>query len=190
MDDAPGEGNPWRTRAVGVRYENPWIRVEHHDVINPAGGPGIYGVVRFRNVAVGVIPLDSDGNTWLVGQWRYPLGRYSWEIPEGGAPLGESGLDAAKRELREETGIEARRWDRLLELDLSNSVTDEIGEIWLARDLTFETAHPEETERLRVRKLPFEQLYEEVLAGRHRDSLTVAGVLRLKLLLSSGATAP
>jgi 8-oxo-dGTP pyrophosphatase MutT (NUDIX family) len=183
------DDNPWTTRGVTVAYDNPWIRVEHHDVLTPAGKPGIYGCVRFKNVAVGVIPLDGDGEasaTWIVGQYRYPLGRYSWEIPEGGGPHDVPTLESARRELLEEVGLEARRWDLILEMDLSNSVSDERAEIWLARDLVMRAPHPEETERLAVRKVPFAELFREVMAGTHRDSLTVAGVLKLKLLLADG----
>lgn len=179
--------NPWTTRKVETRYENPWIRVEHHDVLTPAGTPGIYGTVRFKNVAVGVVPLDGEGNTWLVGQFRYPLGRYSWEIPEGGAPAGETLEQAAARELQEEVGLGARRWRKILEMDLSNSVTDERAVIFLAQDLFETQAAPEETEKLCLRKVPFETFFEEVLAGAHRDSLTVAAALRVKLLMLAGA---
>lgn len=182
----PEQENPWRCKTVETRYDNRWIRVDHHDVVTPAGTDGIYGVVHFKNVAVGVIPLDEALGTWLVGQHRYPHGRYSWEIPEGGGPLDEAPLAAAQRELREEVGIQAQRWDPILEMDLSNSVTDERGIVYLARGLTFCDAHPEDTERLQVRRLPFEQLYREVAAGLHRDSLTVAAVLKLRLMMLEG----
>jgi len=185
MSDRPLDErhNPWTTRTTEVRYENPWIRVEHNTVLNPAGNEGIYGVVRFKNVAVGIIPVDDEGNIWMVGQYRYPHSRYSWEIPEGGSPLGTPTLESAKRELLEEVGIRARRWDHLLHIDLSNSVCDEVGEIWLARELEFTAAEPEETEELQVRKLPLELAYQGVLSGKYRDSMTVAGILRLKLML-------
>lgn len=188
--DAGAHENPWTTRGREVRYENRWIRVEHHEVVTPGGSDGIYGVVRFLNRAVGVVPLDEEGNTWLVGQWRYPLGKYSWEIPEGGAPPGEEPLAAAQRELREEVGIEAQRWDVLCEMELSNSVSDERAVIYLARGLSFGASQPEDTERLTVRKLPFAQLYAEVAQGLHRDSLTVAAVFRLRLWMLEGRVLP
>lgn len=178
--------NPWTTQSVQTRYENAWIRIDHHDVLTPAGSAGIYGTVHFKNVAVGVIPLDHDGHTWVVGQYRYPLGRYSWEIPEGGGPLTEPPLQAAQRELREEVGLVAQRWEPILQMDLSNSVTDERAIIYLARDLSMHTASPEDTEQLQLRRMPFETLYQQVRAGVHRDSLTVAGVMRLRLMMLEG----
>ncbi|MDX2020039.1 MAG: NUDIX hydrolase [Deltaproteobacteria bacterium] len=178
--------NPWTTRSIETRYENPWIRVDHHDVLTPAGTVGMYGVVNFKNVAVGVVPMDANGNTWLVGQYRYPLGRYSWEICEGGGPIGADVLESAKRELHEELGMQAARWDKLFEMDLSNSVTNERAVVFVARELTMGTAHPEETEELAVRKIHLAQLYEEVCAGKHRDSMTVAAVLRLRLMHLEG----
>lgn len=177
-DTAP---NPWKTLSETTGYENKWIRVSHRDVLNPSGGPGIYGVVEFKNVAVGVVPLDAEGNTWLVGQYRYTLGQYSWEIPEGGCPLGEDPLAAAKRELLEETGITARLWTPLLELHTSNSVTNEYGVAFVARELEFGEAQPEETEQLRVRKLPFAEALDMVLRGDITDALSMVAILKVAL---------
>jgi len=185
--DHPDEShNPWTTRSVQTRYENPWIRVDHHDVLTPAGTAGIYGVVNFKNLAIGVVPIDAQGYTWLVGQYRYAMGAYSWEIPEGGGPLADTPLASAQRELREEVGLEAAQWDKILEMDLSNSVTNEKAIIYVARDLTMHSAHPEEMEQLSLRRIPFEQLYQEVREGKHRDSLTVAAVMRIKLMHLEG----
>lgn len=174
---------PWTRRSVVERYDNPWIRVEHHDVITPGGTDGMYGVVRFKNLAIGIIPLDEQGNTWLVGQYRYPHGSYSWEIPEGGGALGVDPLVSAQRELAEEVGLSAKRWDLILEMDLSNSVTDERSLIYLAREIEPCASHPDETEELAVRRIPFAELHRGVLAGEYRDSLTVAGVMKLGYLL-------
>jgi ADP-ribose pyrophosphatase len=177
---------PWQRRSVSERYDNPWISVEHHEVLTPRGNPGVYGVVHFKNLAIGVIPLDDQQNTWIVGQYRYPHRAYSWEIPEGGSPLGEEPLLSAQRELAEEVGLSARRWDLILEMELSNSVTDERCLIYLARGLEPCDANPDETEQLAVKQIPFEELHEGVMTGRFTDSITVAGVLKLKRLLERG----
>jgi 8-oxo-dGTP pyrophosphatase MutT (NUDIX family) len=155
--------------------------VTHHEVLTPRGVDGIYGTVHFKHLAIGVLPLDEHGNTWLVGQYRFSLDAYSWEIPEGGCAPGEEPLEAAKRELREETGLEARIWTPCLEMDLSNSVTDERSISFIARGLSFGEAEPDETEQLAVRKLPFEEVVEMVMRGEIRDSLSVATVLKARI---------
>ena len=176
---------PWTRRAVAQSYDNAWISVEHHDVLTPAGRAGVYGVVHFKNLAIGIIPLDDERHTWIVGQYRYPHRHYSWEIPEGGGPLGTDPLLSAQRELAEEVGLAANRWDLILEMDLSNSVTDERCLIYVARGLQPCSRRPDETEELAVRRLPFDELHAGVIAGQYRDSLTIAGVLKCKYLLDS-----
>ncbi len=171
--------NPWKTLSIKPVYDNPWISVTHREVTNPSGKPGIYGLVHFKNLAIGVVPLDNEGNVWLVGQFRYPLGRYSWEIPEGGCPLGQDPLEAGKRELREETGIIAGHWEKLLDLHLSNSVTDETGVVYLARNLTFGKADPEDTEDLAIKRLPLSEAVDMVNRGEITDVITVAALLRV-----------
>lgn len=178
--------NPWTILAEKAVYENPWIQLTEYQVINPGGGRGIYGKVHFRNIAIGILPLDEEGNTWLVGQYRFPMNAYSWEIPEGGGPEHLPPLDSAKRELLEETGLTAREWTPVLEMDLSNSVSDERSIIYLARGLEQGEAMPEETEELVVRKLPFEEACRMVEQGQIRDSMSVAAILRVKLLLLNG----
>ena len=168
---------PWKTHTSDTRYDNPWIEVTHRKVTTPGGSPGIYGVVHFKNLAIGIVPLDADGNTWLVGQFRYPQQKYSWEIPEGGGPLGTDPLASARRELREETGIAADRWTELLRSDVSNSVTDEAAIVYLAEELTFGAAEPEDTEELRVRKLPLREALAMVLDGRITDSISQLALL-------------
>lgn len=179
-DDAP---NPWKTLTQTEAYANPWIRVTHREVLNPSGGAGIYGVVHFKNIAVGIVPLDEENNTWLVGQYRYTLERYSWEIPEGGCPMGTSTLETAQRELLEETGITAREWIPLMEMHTSNSVTDEYGLAYIARGLSFGTAQPEETEELRIRKLPFAEVFRMVMDGEITDAFSMIAILKTAALL-------
>jgi 8-oxo-dGTP pyrophosphatase MutT (NUDIX family) len=180
------ENNPWRTLRSTPIYDNPWISVTEHQVIKPSGGEGIYGVVHFKNRAIGVLPLDKEGYTWLVGQYRYTLNSYSWEIPEGGGRLDEEPLAAAQRELKEETGMEADEWHEILRMHLPNSVTDEIAIVYLARGLRMGTAQPEDTEQLQVRRVPFEEAYRMVCAGEITDAITVAAILRVKLMRQQG----
>ena len=181
------EKNPWKTLTQKKVYDNPWISVTHRDVITPKGTNGIYGVVHFKSLGIGIIPLDEDNNTWLVGQFRYTLNEYSWEIPEGGCPLGTSPLDSAKRELREETGILAGKWNKFLDFYVSNSVTDERGIAYLARELSFGEPDPEDTEELQVKKIPFQEVYEMTMDGEIKDSLSIVSILKLKNLLDKGA---
>jgi ADP-ribose pyrophosphatase len=178
--------NPWTILDSRKIYENNWIGLTEYDVINPSGGKGIYGEIHFRNYAIGILPLDENLNTWLVGQYRFPLKAYSWEIPEGGGPLDLPLLDSAKRELQEETGLIAREWKELQRMHLSNSVSDEFAVIYIARDLTTGPAAPEETEELVVRKLPFEEAYQMAMDGRITDSMSVAALLKTKILLLEG----
>lgn len=170
-------GNPWKTLSSTVVYDNPWIRVEDHRVVNPSGNRGQYGKVCFKNRAVAILPLDAERNTRLVGQYRYTVDEYSWELPMGGAPLERDPLEAAQRELREETGLTAERWTQLMRVHVSNSVTDEMGIVYVARDLTPGAVEPGETERLMVRTLAFEEAVEWALDGRITDVISVAGIL-------------
>ena len=175
--------NPWLTLASKTVYENPWIRVRENKVKNPAGNDGIYGVVHFKTYAVAIIPLDADNNTWIVGQYRFPLDSYEWEVVEGGCPLGTLPLATAKRELIEEVGLQAVDFELILEMQLSNSTTNEVSYTYLARNLTYIGAQPEEEEQLTIRKLPFEELYQMTLRGEIRDALSVASILRAKICL-------
>ena len=175
--------NPWTRLSRRKVYENPWIEVYHDDVLRPDGRPGVYGVVHYRNYAVGVVALDEQERVLLVGQYRYSLGRYSWEIPEGGAVIGEEEpLDCARRELAEETGYAAREWRELLRSHLSNSVCDELGICFLATGLTPGVARPDGTELLQVRWVPFDEAYWMTVTGEITDSLTMLGLQRVALL--------
>lgn len=186
-DPGPSEHrNPWTVLEERVIYDNPWIGLTEYDVINPGGGKGIYGKVRFKSLAIGVLPLDERGYTWLVGQYRFPLAAYSWEIPEGGGDPAVPPVESARRELMEETGLTAKEWSLLMEMHLSNSVTDEQAFIFLAQGLEQHDAAPEETEELAVRRLPFEEAYRMVERGEITDAMSVAAILKVKLLVLQG----
>jgi ADP-ribose pyrophosphatase len=175
--------NPWQTLSTETRYDNNWIKVEHHEVINPSGNQGIYGKVHFKNLAVGIVVLDENFNTYLVGQYRYPPNHYSWEIPEGGSPLDKDPLEMAKKELKEETGLTANKWHELGVLHTSNSATDEKAIMYLATDITIGEAQPEETEILKVKKLPFYKFIEMIEKGQITDAISIcAGFMAEKWL--------
>jgi 8-oxo-dGTP pyrophosphatase MutT (NUDIX family) len=169
--------NPWIKHAEKLVYESKWIKVFHHECTNPAGKPASYSVVHFCHLAIGIVALDEEDNIWLVGQWRYPIGQYSWEIPEGGGRLDEAPLESAKRELKEETGLVASRWKELFRMHLSNSATDELAIIFKAEGLAQEAPQPEETEVLQLKKIPLKEAYQMVKSGEITDSLSVAGIM-------------
>jgi 8-oxo-dGTP pyrophosphatase MutT (NUDIX family) len=175
--------NPWRVQQHRTVYSNKWIEVTEFDVVNPAGKPGIYGKVHFKNKAIGIVPIDANGNTWLVGQWRFPLKQWSWEIPEGGGPNQDEILTSARRELLEETGLTANRWSLVVRTHLSNSVSDEEGFIFLAEELTEGLRQLEDTEAdMKLWKLPFSEALQMVLNGTITDSLSVMGILKVARL--------
>ncbi len=176
-EDHGGEANPWKTLSSRAVYENPWIKVREDQVIRPDGQPGIYGVVHFKNRAVGVLPVENDGTIWLVGQYRYPLESYSWEIPEGGCPDTESPDETARRELREETGLVAGRLELVATSHLSNSVSDELGYVFRATELVEGADEQEGTERIAVRRVGWDEAWRMYLAGRITDSLSVIAIL-------------
>ena len=168
----------WKKLSSRTVYENDWMEVREDHVVNPGGGENHYGWVHFKNRAVAIVPLDEHGNTWLVGQQRYTLGAYSWELPMGGAPLDEAPLDAAKRELMEETGLSASRWTEIMQLHTSNSITDEYGVVYLAEDLTVGEPAFEETEDLKILKLSLAEAISMVDAGEVTDAISVAALLK------------
>lgn len=179
--------NPWKTISEKLVYENPWINLKEYQVITPAGSNGIYGKVHYKNTAIGILALDVDNNTYLVGQYRFPLDVYSWEIPEGGCPEGTDWLTAAKRELKEETGFEAARWTEILQMHLSNSVSDEFAVVYVAQQLQAGIAAPEETEELQVKKMPFTEAVNWVMEGKITDSISVAAILKWNALTLQNA---
>ena len=182
-DDMP---SPWSRRSRRLAYENAWIQVFHDDVVRPDGKPGVYGVVHPQTHAVGVVAIDDLDRVLLVGQYRYTLHRYSWEIPEGGVPLSEEPLDGARRELAEETGVRARTWRELMRFSLANSTSDETGVIFVATELTEGDPNPDGTEELAVRWMSFADAVEAVRSGELFDSMTQMGLLRLALDRAEG----
>jgi 8-oxo-dGTP pyrophosphatase MutT (NUDIX family) len=164
---------PWRVHGARLVYENPWLRIIDHKITHPDGSPGQYGVVRYKNKSVGVLPIDDEGRVRLIGQHRFPFDHYSWELPEGGCPPTEEPLQAARRELEEEADLKAASWLPLVEAELSNSISDEVAICYLAFDLSEGKADPEPSEVLKLRTVTFRELLDEVLSGQIRDSLTV-----------------
>ncbi|MCS6823787.1 MAG: NUDIX hydrolase [Cytophagaceae bacterium] len=175
--------NPWSTLSIREIYENPWIRITEADIINPKGGKGIYGVVHFKNKAIGVVPVDENGYTYLVGQYRYTLNEYSWEIPEGGGPMHEDPIHTAARELKEETGLTAQKYELICRIHTSNSVTDEEGFIFLATGLSRGESQPEETEELQIKKILLAEAVQMVMNNEITDSLSIAGLLKAARIL-------
>lgn len=178
--------NPWTILSQASPYENDWIRVDHHEVLDPSGGAGIYGTVHFKSQALGVVPIDENGNVVLVGQYRFPVRAYSWEIPEGGGAFSASALESVQRELREECALGARNWREILRMDLSNSVSDERGTAFLAWELFLSDGHPEATERLEVARVPFWRAIERAHTGEIRDAISVAALFRVALMALLG----
>lgn len=180
MTDGSGV-NPWVTKTTEVAYDNAWIQVSHRDVVTPTGTDGIYGLVHFKNLAIGIIPIDDEDHTWLVGQYRYAVDHYSWEIPAGGGDLNEDPIEGARRELAEECGLVADNYSLLVHFETSNSVCDEKAFIYVATGLTPCDVAPDDTEVLELRRLPVGEAIDMVLRGEIVDSLTAIGLMRLAL---------
>ncbi|CAN5223899.1 NUDIX hydrolase [soil metagenome] len=169
---------PWQDLSSQVVHQTPWMAVTQHQAVAPTGKVADYGVLRFRNVATGVLPIHSDGTVTLVGQARFALANYSWEMPEGGAPFDEDPFAAVQRELAEEAGLKARSWAEALRIEVSNSITDEIGVTWIAWDLSPVPVEPDPTEVITIVRVPFTALLAEIERGAIRDSFTVATAYR------------
>jgi len=176
----PTTNNPWQIQSSKAIYENPWLSLHEDLVINPGGGLSHYGKVQFKNLAIGIIPLDENNNTWLVGQYRYVPDCYSWEIPMGGGALNIEPQLSAQRELKEETGLSANHWQLLMKLHTSNSVSDERGLVYVARELSQGETNFEETEELLIQKVSLNEAIERVLSGEITDAISVAGLLKLQ----------
>jgi len=184
--NAMQQKNPWTIKDSKAIYQNAWIDVTEYDVINPAGKPGIYGKVHFKNIAVGVVPITPDMHIYLVGQYRFTIDAYSWEIPEGGCPEGTDPLQTAIRELKEETGLVAAQYKELMRIHLSNSVSDELAIIYLATELKQEDAEPEETEALQIKKVSLSDAFGMVADGTITDAMSVAALTKIELLQVQG----
>ncbi len=180
-------GQPWSVLNTRSVYDNPWLTLAEYDAIAPTGKPALYGVVRFKNLALAILPLHDDGTVTLVGQHRFAIPGYSWELPEGGGPLGVDPLESARRELREETGLEAAEWREVLKFQLSNSITDEVGHGYLATGLTAVPPAPDDTEALALARAPFREVLELALAGHIQDMPTLAMLLRAYHMAREGA---
>jgi 8-oxo-dGDP phosphatase len=180
-DDSPLGDSPWRRDGRIERFANPFFTIYEDQAWNRRAARHFpYGIISFRNRAVGILPLAADGRVWLVGQHRYATGEFSWELPMGGVAPALTLLEGARKELKEETGLVAARWDPLLpRVHLSNSVTDESGAVFLARELSEGAMAPEPSEELWVITTPLAEAVEAALDGRITDSLTVAGLLAL-----------
>ena len=177
-DDGRDRPPPWRDAGSTTTFENPWLRLTRHEATAPTGMKADYVVMRPKNLSVGVLPLHADGTVTLVGQQRFALMNWSWEMPEGGAPFDEDPLEGAKRELAEEAGLAAAHWREVLKVEMSNSITDERAMAWVAWELTPVPVAPDPTEIIRVARVPFGDLLKEIQRGSIRDMFTVATALR------------
>ena len=177
-DDPADRPPPWLDRGATAVFENPWMRLTRHPATAPTGLESDYVVMRPKNLSVGVLPVHEDGTVTLVGQQRFALMNWSWEMPEGGAPFDEDPIEGARRELAEEAGLQAEHWREALKAEMSNSITDERAMAWIAWGLTPVPAAPDPTEVIRVARVPFGDLLREVGRGAVRDMFTVATTLR------------
>lgn len=186
MSDGVKQIGPWQRLSRDTVYDNPWITVTHEAVKTPAGTDGIYGKVHFKNRAIGIVTLDSRGYTTLVGQHRYALDEFCWEIPMGGGPLADDPLLCAQRELREETGLFGGDWETLFRLHTSNSITDEEGYVYLARNLQRGKATLGESESdLVTRELPLDEAVAMIARGEMTDIISIAGLLAAEKQLAA-----
>ncbi|HJW09170.1 MAG TPA: NUDIX hydrolase [Holophagaceae bacterium] len=185
----PASPNPYKVRERRMIYDSPWIRLREDRFDHRRGTPGRYAVCGFRRTACGVLALDGQDRVVLVGQWRYPLEQYSWELPEGGGEADESPFEAIRRELGEEAGLQAQVWEPLLYFNPSNATTDEETFLFLATGLSVAEGHePDEHEELMLHHEPFQDCVQRVFSGEIRDGLTVAALLALQARRAGAAT--
>jgi 8-oxo-dGTP pyrophosphatase MutT (NUDIX family) len=178
--------NPWKTKSSREVYKNAWIRVREDHVVRPDGGPGIYGVIEIRP-SVGIVAIDSRDRIVLVGQWRYSVNRYSWEVPRGGSHPGETDMLAvAQRELAEEAGVVAQHWQRLGAVDVCNGVCDDVQTLFLATDLSPTEMNLDPEEDISVEWKPFDEALNMAMDGRITEVCSVAAILQVAFLRSNG----
>lgn len=173
----------WQRISGEVKYDNPWIKVTEDKVINPSGKQGIYSKVHFKNLAIGIVPVDENNCVYFVEQFRYVLDQFSIEIPEGGGPLDIDPLETAKKELKEEVGLVATEWQTILDMHLSNSVSDERSIVYLARGLRQEEPEPEETEKFTFHRYHIDEALQMVDRNKITDAITIAALFKIKLML-------
>lgn len=189
-DDGSDRPPPWKDHGHSVFFESPWMKLTRHEATAPTGVRADYMVMRPQNMSVGVLPLHDDGTVTLVGQQRFALANWSWEMPEGGAPFDEDPLEGARRELAEEAGLAAAQWRQALKAEMSNSITDERALAWVAWDLTPAPLAPDPTEVIRAARVPFGDLLREIGRGAVRDMFTVATTLRAYHMAREGELPP
>ncbi|HEU5349821.1 MAG TPA: NUDIX hydrolase [Ktedonobacterales bacterium] len=191
---APGDGpdtpdSPWRTLGSREVYRNPWMTVTEYDVIRPDGGRGIYGVVD-PGANVTIVALEDDETLWLIREFSYPLQHARSILPTGRVEPGEDLLQAAQRELAEETGLRAARWKHLGAFPLSGGISTQISHAYLAQDLQRGEATLEGTERVEPHHMPLSEAYRACLAGTFSDATVVLAIWRAWTLLHGDGDIP
>lgn len=177
------EESPWKTISSKKIYENKWMGLKEDKVIMPNGKEGIYAYISSKNGAAAVI-LNEKNEIYLVGQYRYAVDEYSWEIISGAVEKGEDYLTTVKREIEEEAGVTAKKFDLLHgDLQLSNSYTSDRGAIFLARDIEQNESHPESTEKLQIKKVPLDEAIRLICEGKIKDDYTITGIFLAKEFL-------
>jgi 8-oxo-dGTP pyrophosphatase MutT (NUDIX family) len=172
------QANPWTTKSSRIAYQNRWIRVREDRVIRPDGQPGVYGVVEVPP-SVGIVAINQKDHVVLVGQWRYTLNRYVWEIPRGGSDGHPDLMAVAQRELVEEAGVEAEHWQSLGTVDVCTGVTTDVQHLFLATSLRSSEAHHDAEEQIDVDWHPFEHVLEMTMAGQITEVCSVAAILKV-----------
>lgn len=173
MDDR----NLWKIKSEETRYSCERYDLVVYDTINPADKPMEYPVMRYKQKSTAVCAVDDKGYLYIVGQWRFGAGYYSWEVIEGRSDPGETPDITIKRELKEEAGLTAKEWKYLGMFYPNNVLTDEEVHVYIARGLTQGETSPDEHEKLTVKKVRFLDFLQNVIQGKITDGITVSAVL-------------